>query len=199
MNQQGEAASYYTGSFEQDTHQELQSAAHVAANSSGENRDIFESAISKIMSNVSGQPVANHQDIQAAQEAHQHVMNNGSEAATPEQIGNAAAVEALQKNESSGGGLSSLIGTAMSMASKFSGKSNNSGGSGGSSNENAVQQAAMMALKLYMAKQSGSNGQSQSQSSGVSSLITKLLLGSSSNNNNQQQQQQQQQQQHTFP
>ncbi|EIE79572.1 hypothetical protein G6F46_002522 [Rhizopus delemar] len=185
-NYQGEAASYLGGNNNQGYHQ--QSQYHYAPEEHGHE---FSSMISSIMSNPSSHQPAQDHEIRAAQASYQQVMNNPGQPNSAEHVGNAAAVQALQRSQETGGGMGDMIKMAMSMASKMSGSGSTQGGHNDAGKNQAIQQAAMMAVKLYMSKQSSGASTGHSGLGGSSSIgnMLGMLMGSSSGSNHQQQQQ----------
>ncbi|KAI9245906.1 hypothetical protein BY458DRAFT_551386 [Sporodiniella umbellata] len=218
---QGEAASYLSQSNgdNQDSSSRRflgsyhpQSQYHYAPE---EQSHEFSSMVSNLMSNSASHQPAEEHEIRSAHQSYEQVMSHPGQHNSSEAVGNAAAVQALQRSNETGGGMGDMIKMAMSIASKMSGgnssNSSSAGGGGGGSSQ-AIQQAAMMAMKLYMSKQaSGSAGsggsmgsllgmlmgggnkpQQQSSSGGGLGAMMGSLLGSGSQQPPPQQQQQQQ-------
>ncbi|KAI8887399.1 hypothetical protein K501DRAFT_268938 [Backusella circina FSU 941] len=159
-----------------------QSAAQLASQTSNEDRGMFDNALTGLLGSLGSHKPAEPHEIQQAQDNYQQLVDNPTQPATPEVVGNAAAVQAMQENEkASGGTLSTLIGFAMAIAAKLFGLSNGATASN-DDKQSAVQQAAMMAFKLYMGQKAGG-----AQASGVSSLLNFAMNMGGGGGGNQQQ------------
>ncbi|CEG68306.1 hypothetical protein RMATCC62417_04598 [Rhizopus microsporus] len=179
---QGEAASYL-GQSNQGYHQENQ--YHYAPEESSHE---YNALLSNIMGNTSSHQPAQDHEIRAAQQHYEQVINNPGQNNSAEAVGNAAAVQALQRSQQTGGGMGDMIKMAMSIASNLSGGGQSTGGGGsGAGKSQAIQQAAMMAVKLYMSKQSSGGGQHQAGAGGALGGLLGMLMGSSGGGGQQQQ------------
>jgi hypothetical protein len=161
-------------------HQSFDEATEYASRETGHDKSMFSSLLSSVMSGQQQHEQAQPHEIEQARAAHQKLYGGGAGNANVHQddIASAAAMQAVERSESSSGGLQSAIGMAMSEVTKLMGKQgggsgtagygNTQQGGGSSGQSDMVKKAVSMAIKLYASKQAGSAvaGQSGGGSSG---------------------------------
>jgi hypothetical protein len=146
-------------------HGEFDEATEYASRETGNDKSMFSSLLSSVLSGQQQHEQAQPHEIEHARAAQRKLYGEGSRGNQPvhdDDIASAAAMQAVERSGSSdSGGLQSVIGMAMSEVTKLMGKQ--SGGStgaqqGGSSGGQSamIQKAISMAIKLYASKQAGS-------------------------------------------
>ncbi|KAK8162779.1 hypothetical protein IWX90DRAFT_252753 [Phyllosticta citrichinensis] len=172
----------YGGGARYDDDDDFSSAAEHASKHSGSSGD--HSLFSQALGMLSGKKSSLAQeDVDEEDAVRQHKRmytdeGNGHEA-TSDNIGAAAAMQAL-KHFSGGsggsGGKTEYIGTAMSLASQLFDQQQSSGKAHSSATkQDAVQSAAQMALKMYMKSEMGGSSGGSSSGGGLMKLAGKFL------------------------
>ncbi|KAI8583878.1 hypothetical protein K450DRAFT_220381 [Umbelopsis ramanniana AG] len=148
-------------------HGEFDEATEYASRETGNDKSMFSSLLSSVLSGQPQHEQAQPHEIEQARAAHQNVYGGGSRGNQPvhdDDVASAAAMQAVERSGSSGSGsLQSVIGMAMSEVTKLMGKQSggSTGAQQGSSSSSGgqsamIQKAVSMAIKLYASKQAGS-------------------------------------------
>ena len=158
-----------------NTHTSVTQYASQHAGADEEEHGLFSSVMSNLM-DKDDHLDTNDEEMEHAKNSRQRIYQDGEENQNPRDIGAAAAAEAMEKHRSNGesGGMNALLGMAMGEAAKLFAKQGGSGGSGSSGKSEAIQQAAMMAMKMYASKQGGSGSGGSSSGGGLGSVMSLL-------------------------
>ncbi|KAI8376111.1 uncharacterized protein BYT42DRAFT_573449 [Radiomyces spectabilis] len=175
---------YGHSAYDDDDDDDDAPARYAAQYAPEQDRGVFSSVLQQVKGGKSNASVAESHEIQEAHNSHQQFYGNGGgqgNTQNPNDIGNAAAMQALHNQERSGQGdsMNAFIGMAMAEASKLFAKQSGGGGHGAggdSGKAQAIQQAAMMAMKLYMAKKA-SGGSGSGGSGGLGDMLGMLMGG----------------------
>ncbi|KAI8384606.1 uncharacterized protein BYT42DRAFT_563060 [Radiomyces spectabilis] len=183
----GEASSYQ-GGYERPNADE---AARIATRhgASEEEHGLFSSVLSNLLhkddddDDAPTKKPVNADEVEHAAQAHDKIysQNGGepNEQSSSRDLGSAAALQAFKMfsggGGSSGGSSNELIGMAMGEAMKlFNAQSGKTGGGSNVDQAEMLQNAAMMAMKLYMTHQSSQSNSGGSSSGGIGALMGML-------------------------